>query len=126
MRRQVLRRLAQCRSGRLPGFLHERSLVRQQAIVALGRLREPEAAADLLALLDDADPRLRFASVRALGQIRNPEVPEGISGSALPAGEADRAGGPNEKLEKRVEELESRLRKLTDRLETIERRQDDD
>ncbi len=51
----------------------ESSLVRQQAVLALGRLRDPEAAEDLLVLLEDADgdPRLCFAAVRALGQIRN-------------------------------------------------------
>jgi HEAT repeat protein len=52
------------------------SLVRQQAVLALGRLREPEAAADLLPLLDVGDPRLRFAAVRALGQVRNREAAE--------------------------------------------------
>ena len=31
--------------------------------------------------------------IERLGQIRNPEVPDGVSGSALPAGEGDRAGG---------------------------------
>lgn len=31
--------------------------------------------------------------IERLGQIRNPEVPEGVSGSALPAGDGARAGG---------------------------------
>jgi hypothetical protein len=31
--------------------------------------------------------------IERLGQIRNPEVPEGVSGSALPAAEDERAGG---------------------------------
>jgi len=53
------------------------SLVRQQAVLALGRLREPEAAPLLLPLVHADDPRLRFAAVRALGQIRSPvAIPE--------------------------------------------------
>ena len=39
-----------------------------------GKLQEPETAPDLLPLLDDPDPRMRFATLRALGQIRNPEA----------------------------------------------------
>ena len=46
--------------------------MRQQAVLALGRLREPESAPLLLPLVAAEDPRLRFAAVRALGQIRSP------------------------------------------------------
>ena len=48
--------------------------MRQQAVLALGRLREPESAPLLIPLLHDDDPRLRFAAVRALGQIRNADA----------------------------------------------------
>ena len=48
--------------------------MRQQAVLAFGRLGEPEAAPLLLPLLAEDDPRLRFVAVRALGQIRNPEA----------------------------------------------------
>jgi HEAT repeat protein len=63
--------------GLLRGALQDpSSLVRQQALLSLGKLEEPEAAAELLPFLDDPDPKLRFVAVRALGQIRNPEVVE--------------------------------------------------
>jgi HEAT repeat protein len=43
-------------------------------VLSLGALQDPETAADLLPLLDDPDPNMRFVTVRALGQVRSPEA----------------------------------------------------
>jgi HEAT repeat protein len=48
--------------------------VRQQAVLSLGKREDVETAPDLLPLLDDPDPTMRFVTPRALGQIRSPEA----------------------------------------------------
>ncbi len=66
------------RTGLLDTQIHEtRSFTgwkRRQALVALGRMRAPEAIPALSEALDDPDPETRIAAVRGLGRTELPEA----------------------------------------------------
>ena len=56
-------------------LLDESSLVRQQAVLSLGNAGGPrDRGASSCPLLDDPDPKMRFVTLRALGQLRNPDA----------------------------------------------------
>ncbi len=56
-------------------LLDESSLVRQQAVLSpWASCRTSRPRRDLVPLLDDPDPKMRFVTLRALGQIRNRDV----------------------------------------------------